>query len=78
VPRRHYLILGGVATLAGLALLQLNGTVAEAVGAALLGGVLAAAIALIVGRLGPQSQPDREREALAREEFDRSGRWPAE
>jgi hypothetical protein len=78
MPRRGWIVIGGVATLAGLALLQLDGTVVEAVGAALLGAVLVAAIALIVVRLGPQSQPDREREARAREEFDRTGRWPAE
>jgi hypothetical protein len=78
VPHRRSLILGGIATLAGVVLLQLDGTVVEAVGAVLLGIVLVAAIALIVGRLGPQSQPDRDREALAREQFDRTGRWPAE
>jgi hypothetical protein len=40
--------------------------------------MLVAVIALIVGRLGPESQPEREREAAAREEFDRTGRWPGE
>jgi hypothetical protein len=50
----------------------------QAIGAALLLGVLFAVIGLIVGWLGPQSRPDRQRELLAREEFDRTGRWPAD
>jgi hypothetical protein len=29
-------------------------------------------------RLVPRSQADRDREAEAREEFDRTGRWPGE
>jgi hypothetical protein len=78
MPRRRWLVVGGLATLAGLVLLQLDGTAVEAVGAALLGAVLVAAIALIVVRLGPQSQPDRQREALARDQFDRTGDWPAD
>ena len=49
-----------------------------AVGGVLLGGALLAGIALIIFRLGPQSQPDRAQEAGAREEFDRTGRWPAD
>jgi len=56
----------------------LDGTAVEAVGAVLVCLVLGASIALIVARLGPQSQPDRDREALARDEYDRTGRWPAE
>jgi hypothetical protein len=71
-------VLSGLATVAGLVLLQLRGAAVETVGAVLLGAVIVASLALIVGRLGPQSRPDREREALAREEFDRTGRWPAE
>ncbi|MGA2470278.1 MAG: hypothetical protein ABSG64_06275 [Solirubrobacteraceae bacterium] len=47
-----------------------------AIGGVLLGGALLAAIAAIIVRLGPQSQPDRAREARAREEFERTGRWP--
>jgi hypothetical protein len=47
-----------------------------AIGGLLLGGSLLAGIAVIALSLGPQSQPDREREARAREEFDRTGRWP--
>jgi hypothetical protein len=49
-----------------------------AVGGVLLGGSLLAGIGVIIVRLGPQSQPDRAREARAREEFDRTGRWPSE
>ena len=78
VPRRRWILACGLATVAGLALLQLDGTVVEAVGAVLVGLVLTAAIGLIVVRLGPQSDSDRDREALAREEFERTGSWPAE
>jgi hypothetical protein len=51
-------------------------TAVEAVGGVLLVGTLLVVIMLIVGRLGPQSQPDRFREDAAREEFSRTGRWP--
>lgn len=78
MPRRRWFIVCALATVAGVVLLQLHSAAAETVGAVLLCGVLAAAIVLIVGRLGPQSRPDREREALAREEFERTGRWPGE
>ena len=47
-------------------------------GAILLIGELVVLIGLIVLRLGPQSQPDREREARAREVFERTGEWPVE
>jgi hypothetical protein len=40
--------------------------------------MLVATIAVIVARLGPQSQPEREREEVARQEFDRTGQWPAD
>lgn len=78
MPDRRWLHAGGLATVAGVVLIALNGVAPETVGAVLLCGVLASAIALIVARLGPQSQPDREREEQAREEFERTGRWPAE
>jgi hypothetical protein len=78
VPRRRTLVLLGLATVAGVVLLQLDSAAAETVGAVLLGLVLAFAIGIIVGRLQPQSQPDREREEAAREEFARTGRWPGE
>jgi hypothetical protein len=78
VPGRGWIVTAGLATLAGFVALQIDGTGAAIAGVVLLSLVLAAAIGLIVARLGPQSGPDREREALAREEFDRTGRWPAE
>lgn len=78
VPGRGPIVTAGVATLAGLVLLTVGGTPAAVAGVVLLCLVLAGAIGLIVARLGPQSGPDREREALAREEFDRTGRWPAD
>ena len=64
--------------LAGFVILAVHGSdVLEAIGGLLLGGVLLVLIGLIVLRLGPQSRPDREREAQAREEFERTGEWPA-
>ncbi len=77
--RRRLAALIVVLGLAGFVLLQLPGNGAlQAVGAALLLGVLFAVIGLIVGWLGPQSGPDRRREARAREEFDRTGTWPTD
>lgn len=77
--RRPLTVLIVVLGLAGFVLLQLPGNSAlQTVGAVLLLGVLFAVIGLVVGWLGPQSAPDREREALAREEFDRTGSWPAD
>jgi hypothetical protein len=69
----------GIAGLAGFVLLAVpdSGT-EEIVGTILLAAMLVFVVGVIVVRLGPQSQPDREREILAREEFDRTGRWPAE
>jgi len=63
--------------LAGFVILAIHGSdLLEATGGVLLGGVLLFVAGLIMLRLGPQSQPDREREALAREEFARTGEWP--
>ena len=68
-----------MAGLAGFVLLAVPGSgTQEIIGTILLAGMLIAVIGVIVGRLGPQSQPEREREARAREEFDRTGSWPAE
>jgi hypothetical protein len=79
VPSRRWSITVGVAGLAGFILLAIpDGGTAEIVGTVLLAGMLIAVIGLIVARLGPQSQPEREREALARDEFERTGRWPAD
>jgi len=78
MPSRRAIAAMLVATAVGLALLQIDGTVVEAVGAVLVVGVILIVIGLTVARLGPESQPERDREARAREEFDRTGRWPAE
>lgn len=75
MPRR-YLALAATG-LAGFVILVIPApAVVEAVGGVLLVGTLIVVIMLIVGRLGPQSQPDRFREDAAREEFSRTGRWP--
>ncbi len=77
--RRTLAALTAVLGVAGFALLQLPGNGAlQAVGALLLLGALFAVIGVVVGMLGPQSGADRDREAAAREEFDRTGRWPAD
>jgi hypothetical protein len=77
VHRRLLTVLLGLVGLSGFVILALHGSAAlEAVGGVLLGGVLLFIVGLIVLRLGPQSQPDREREAWAREEFERTGEWP--
>jgi len=68
----------GLVGLAGFVILAIHGSdLIEVIGGVLLGGVLLFVAALIVLRLGPQSQPDREREARAREEFARTGEWPS-
>ena len=76
--RRRLFATLGAATVAGIVLLNLSGTLPEAIGAILVTAVLVVAIGLIVLRLGPQSQPDREREERAREEFARTGEWPSD
>jgi len=78
MPDRRWIVACGLATLAGFVLVALPGAALETTGVVILSLVLAAVIALIVARLGPQSQPDREREERAREEFERTGNWPAE
>jgi hypothetical protein len=68
-----------LAGLAGFVLLALpGGGLQQVIGSILLAIMLIVVIGLIVLRLGPQSQPDREREARAREEFDRTGEWPSD
>ena len=47
------------------------------VGVVLLVVALVSAIAFTL-RVGRRSQPDREREARAREVFDQTGEWPSE
>jgi hypothetical protein len=69
----------GLVGLAGFVILAIHGSdLLEVGGGVLLGGVLLFVAALIVVRLGPQSQPDRARAARAREEFARTGEWPDE
>jgi hypothetical protein len=68
-----------VCGVAGFAILATHSSNAvTALGGALLGVALLAAIAVIMLALGPQSQPDRAREARAREAFESTGRWPDE
>lgn len=79
MPSRAWIATVGVAGLAGFVLLAIPGSgTQEIIGTILLAGMLISVIGVIVVRLGPQSQPEREREARAREEFDRTGRWPTD
>jgi hypothetical protein len=79
MPSLPWIVSVGVAGLTGFILLAIPGGGAqELVGTVLLALMLVAVIAVIVARLGPQSQPEREREELARQEFDRTGSWPAD
>ncbi|HEY1777370.1 MAG TPA: hypothetical protein VGG41_14525 [Solirubrobacteraceae bacterium] len=79
MPSRPWIATVAASGLAGFVLLAIPGSgTQEIVGTILLSAMLVAVIGLIVVRLGPQSQPEREREAAAREEFDRTGHWPGE
>jgi hypothetical protein len=79
VRQRVAIVTLSLAGLAGFVLLALPGSgVQQVIGTALLAIMLVVVLGFVVVRLGPQSQPDREREALAREEFDRTGQWPAD
>ncbi len=77
--QRVAIVTVGVAGLAGFVLLALPGSgVQQVIGTVLLAIMLVVVLGFVAVRLGPQSRPDREREARAREEFDRTGEWPAE
>jgi hypothetical protein len=79
VGQRVAIVTLSLAGLAGFVLLALPGSgVQQVIGTVLLAIMLVVVLGFVVVRLGPQSQPDREREALAREEFDRTGEWPAD
>lgn len=79
MPSRPWIVAVALAGLVGFILLAIpGGGVQEVIGTVLLTAMLIAVIAVVVARLGPQSQPEREREELAREEFDRTGSWPAD
>ena len=79
MPDRRWIATVAVAGLAGFVLLAVPGSgTQEIIGTILLAAMLVAVIGVIVLRLGPQSQPERLREARAREEFDRTGEWPVE
>lgn len=69
----------GLCGLGGFVLLTVPGSgPQEEIGVVLLSILLVAVVGVVVVRLGPESQPDREREARARDEFDRTGEWPAD
>jgi hypothetical protein len=79
VRQRVAIVLLGLCGLAGFVLLTVPGSgLQEVIGSVALGILLVAVVGVVVVRLGPQSQPDREREARARDEFDRTGEWPAD
>jgi hypothetical protein len=79
VRQRVAIVTVGVAGLAGFVLLALPGGGAQQViGTVLLAIMLVVVLGVVAVRLGPQSQSDREREVHAREEFDRTGEWPAD
>ena len=78
VVRATAIALTAVCGLAGFVLLTAhpNGALVI-VGVVLLVAALLAAVSVTL-RLGRRSQPDREREARAREVFEQTGRWPSE
>jgi len=79
MPDRRWIATVAVAGLAGFVLLTVpGGSTQEIIGTILLAGMLVAVIGVIVLRLAPQSEPEREREARARDEFERTGEWPVE
>jgi len=79
MPDRRWIATVAVAGLAGFVLLAVPGSATQQIiGTILLAGMLVAVIGVILLRLGPESEPERAREDQARQEFDRTGEWPAE
>lgn len=62
---------------AGVVLLVVGGEVATGIGIVFIGSAFLVALFNAFIRLAGSSQDDRDREAAAREEFARTGRWPA-
>jgi hypothetical protein len=77
--RRVAYVLIAAALLGGFVILStpVSGVLAD-VGVALLVLALLGALGLTLRMLGPGNAPEREREMEARDEFDRTGRWPEE
>jgi uncharacterized protein (DUF58 family) len=77
--RRVTYALIGAALLGGFVILSTpaSGALAD-LGTALLAFALLAMLGLLLYLVGPGAGSDREEEALARDEFDRTGRWPDE
>jgi hypothetical protein len=69
----------GAALLGGFVILSAptSGALAE-LGTALLAFALLAMVGLLLYLVGPGAGAEREDEALARDEFDRTGHWPDE
>jgi uncharacterized protein (DUF58 family) len=77
--RRVTYALIGAALLGGFVILSTpaSGALAD-LGTALLAFALLAMLGLLLYLVGPGAGSDREEESLARDEFDRTGRWPDE
>ncbi len=69
-------VLPAVVTLAGLALMALGGETNLEGGASIVSAGLAIYFLNWLFRAGVHSDREREREAAARDYFDRHGRWP--
>jgi hypothetical protein len=70
-------LLPGAICVAGIVLLVVGGSDATVgAGVVLIGVGMLVALLNVLMRLGLESNRDREREELARQYFDRHGRWP--
>jgi hypothetical protein len=78
VARAFLIALTSVCCLGGFVLLNLpEGGTIDVVGVALLSLALVVALVAIL-RAGRGSLKDREREARARDQFERTGEWPSD